>query len=400
MISVEEAIKIILGITPKSNIEELPLAAVAGRVTASDWVTDADIPPFDRVMMDGVALKYEGINSGNVKFKISEIQRAGEEPKILTDENTCIEIMTGAVCPIGADTVIQYEQLTIVNGFCTFDTEKIRQGQNIQWKGRDKNKGEVVLKSGTLIGPAETGVAASIGQHRVKVKSLARVHIISTGDELVEIYTTPKPHQIRRSNVYALSHLLSTFLINAFTSHLGDDISEIKIGLQNALENSDVVIITGGVSKGKFDHVPDVLKELGVEKLFHKIAQKPGKPFWFGTKGDKVVFALPGNPVSSYLCAVRYILPWLRQSIGQDPFKSYTAILQGEFNYNPSLTHFLQVKLEWSDAGELLAIPQPGGGSGDYLNLVNADAFLEIPANSSGFAKDGMLFKTFPYREF
>lgn len=398
MISVDEAIQIILAVDHKGKIDELPLAAVAGRVTATGWRADADTPPFDRVMMDGYAFRYDDVNEGSTSLRIAGIQKAGEEPLSITESNTCIEIMTGAVCPSGADTVVQYELTEVKDGHCFFDASALKRGQNIHHKGRDKKSGEQVLNTGSLIGPAETGVAASIGLQRVKVRSLPHVHVVSTGDELVEIYTTPKPHQIRRSNVYAISHMMSELKINPYTSHLGDDVSEIKNGLQSALENSDVVIITGGVSKGKFDHVPQVLEELGVEKLFHRIAQRPGKPFWFGKRGEKVVFALPGNPVSAFLCSVKYIMPWLRQSVGLSPEIDRYAVLAQDYKSPPSLTLFLQVKLNWSDSGQLIASPQPGGGSGDYLNLVEADAFLELPPNEDGIAVAGKAYKVYPIK--
>jgi molybdopterin molybdotransferase len=181
---------------------------------------------------------------------------------------------------------------------------------------------------------------------------------------------------------------------NAF--HLPDNKEEIKTELQTLLEENDVLILSGGVSKGKFDFIPKALEELGIQKLFHQVNQRPGKPFWFGTSGDKskVVFALPGNPVSTFLCFHKYIKPWVLKNLGVEE-KPVDAILTSNLTFSPALTYFLQVRTQIQE-GRILAHPVPGGGSGDFVNLKGVDGFLELPANKSTFSAG----EVFPFISF
>jgi molybdopterin molybdotransferase len=180
--------------------------------------------------------------------------------------------------------------------------------------------------------------------------------------------------------------------------HVADDEKEIEPALQNILGTSNVMILSGGVSKGKFDFVPKALENIGVKKIFHQVSQRPGKPFWFGTTSTgKVVFALPGNPVSTYMCFYKYVKPWVFKSLGIKSTE-YTAILANEYTFQPSLTYFLQVKIVMEN-GKLVAYPDAGGGSGDFANLGEVDGFLELPADRSEFNKSEV-FPFIPFRRF
>jgi molybdopterin molybdotransferase len=211
------------------------------------------------------------------------------------------------------------------------------------------------------------------------------VALISTGDELVDVDETPLPYQIRRSNTYMLRASLLMMGISATLHHIIDDEAVLADRLASLLETNDVLILSGGVSAGKADFVPAVLTQLGVQKQFHQIAQRPGKPLWFGTTADKTVFALPGNPVSTVLCAYRYVLPYLRASLGLAPAPPRYAQLATPVTFKPAVTYFLPVRLTSEPDGRMLAHPLPGSGSADFANLLAADAFMELPADQSSF---------------
>jgi molybdopterin molybdotransferase len=219
------------------------------------------------------------------------------------------------------------------------------------------------------------------------VSSLPRIALVSTGDELVEVADTPLPWQIRRSNGTMLQAMLQTAGLAATLHHLPDDEAALQTGLDNLLKTNDILILSGGVSAGKADFVPDTLTRLGVVRAFHRIEQRPGRPLWFGAVADgAVVFALPGNPVSSVVCGLRYVLPFLRASLGQLPDSQGFARLSKPVTFEPDLTYFLPVALHPSpDDGGWLAKPLPGSGSADFSNLLNVNAFAELPADQSDF---------------
>ena len=386
MISVEQAEQIIFSHLLTLNTEGVEFSKTYRRVLAEDLAADRPMPPFDRVTMDGVAFCFSKFEHGQRRFKIENTQAAGEPQRILSDKTACLEVMTGAILPVGCDAVVRYEDVKIVDGFAEIQIENVEIGQNIHRKGSDRQQNEVLILRGRKICATEIATAATIGKSILQVKKLPRTAIISTGDELVDVAATPEAHQIRRSNSYAVAALLEeNFRIAATLFHFDDDEKAITDGLRQILEDFELVILSGAVSEGKFDFVPKVLAELGVEKLFHKVAQRPGKPFWFGRFGDSaVVFALPGNPVSTFMCAVRYVVPFVERSLGLENKTHQYARLAEDFSFKPPIAFFLQVKIENSD-GILLARPIAGGGSGDLANLNDADGFLELPAARSDF---------------
>ena len=287
MISVEEALKIISANTVDLGTESIPLSQSINRILKEDWKTDRDLPPYDRVTMDGIAINYETYEKGKRSFPIEAVAAAGMPQKTMQNSDACLEVMTGSIIPLNTDTVIRYEDLEIKDGTATLQVDQLTKTQNIHFKGEDRKAGQLVTKRNTRISPAEIGLGASIGKAHVQVAKLPKVIVISTGDELVQINESPLAHQIRRSNVYRLETTLKTYNISADTDHLNDDPEEIKTSIAKYLDQYDVIILSGGVSKGKFDYLPKVLEELGVEKLFHKIKQRPGKPFWFGKFKEK-----------------------------------------------------------------------------------------------------------------
>ncbi|MDO9274037.1 MAG: molybdopterin molybdotransferase MoeA, partial [Lutibacter sp.] len=338
----------------------------------------------------------EAFNNGQRTFKIEGIQAAGSPQLTLQNPTNCMEAMTGAMLPKNTNAVIQYELLTIENGIAKVNLEAVKSFQNVHLKGTDKKKGDLLIKENILISPAEIGVFATVGKSVVKVAKRPKVIVVSTGNELVEVAENPADHQIRRSNVFTMVSLLEKLHIKAETMHILDDKEVLLTKIESLLENYDVLIFSGAVSKGKFDFIPEVLDQLGVNKLFHEVKQRPGKPFWFGKKNNKVIFAFPGNPVSTFVNCLIYLYPWYYKSVGLNFENKHQAILSEDFYFKPELTYFLQVKLNQIE-GTLWATPISGKGSGDLANLADADAFLELPDNRSNFTK-GAIFPVIIYR--
>jgi molybdopterin molybdotransferase len=394
MISVSEASAIILGNLFNLQIESIDIHHVVGRILAEPIQADRDFPPFDRVSMDGIAIHSTSFKKGLRQFYIEGIQAAGTPQYKLANPDACVEVMTGAMLPQGTDAVIRYEDIEIKNGSAHVLIADVAPGLSIHSQAQDAKQNQLLLSPGQKISPAEIALLASIGKANVKVYAFPKTAIVSTGDELVAIDQTPQPHQIRRSNDAALKASLHQLGCDATSFHLPDSEEKLRNELITVFKHHDLIILSGGVSKGKFDFVPQVLESLGVKKLFHQVSQKPGKPFWFGRSEKHTVFALPGNPVSTYMCFYRYIKPWLLKSFKTD-FETSSAILAEDFTFKLPLTYFLQVSVKNTD-GKLLAYPDAGGGSGDFANLKDVDGFLELALEKNDFRRG----EAFPYYAF
>ncbi|HEY4196750.1 MAG TPA: molybdopterin molybdotransferase MoeA, partial [Mucilaginibacter sp.] len=356
MTTVEQAEQLIQFQIKDYGVESIPFESALGRALAEDIIADRDLPPFNRVTMDGIAVSYQSIESGVSSFRIKATQAAGDEPINTDYPDECIEIMTGAALPGSVDTVIRYEDIDIQNGVAKILTNDITKGQNLHLQGADKKEGEVLASKGILISPAIISLAASAGKAELMVKKSPRVVVISSGDELVTVDEQPSPSQIRKSNSYTIKAVLSQYRLSADLLHIPDDLAIIREKIDYCLKNYDVILMTGGISMGKFDHIPKALDEMGVKTIFHKVSQRPGKPFWFGKYDSGVlVFAFPGNPVAVFMCMHRYFLPWLSTSQGLKPNPPVYAILDQDFTFKPALQYFLQVKIRFSEQGQILA---------------------------------------------
>jgi molybdopterin molybdotransferase len=394
MTTVQEATQIINAQVRDYGTELVAIEHAMGRTLAEDILTDRELPPYDRVTMDGITISYAAFESGTCSFHIKATMAAGDTPVGIGNSGECIELMTGCALPDGTDTVVRYEDVNIADGVATITIGSLKKGQNIHRKGSDKKQLELVVPIGTLIDASVISMAASVGKSNLLVKKLPRVIIISTGDELVGIDEQPTPYQVRRSNSHAIHAVLLQHNIDAAMAHIPDDAVMTEATIRNCLSAYDVVILSGGISMGKFDHVPQALEALKVQALFHKVAQRPGKPFWFGTHANgAVVFAFPGNPVSAFMCMHRYLIPWLKN--GHQT--STHAVLDADFSFAPALQYFLQVRLEVSPEGQLVATPIEGNGSGDFSNLLQANAFMELPAEQSNFRK-GEAYPIWPFK--
>ncbi|EFK36174.1 molybdopterin molybdotransferase MoeA [Chryseobacterium gleum] len=395
MISVQQAEDIIFSQIRNFGTEEIFYENATGRILAENILADRDLPPFDRPTVDGIAISFKSYERGIRDFTIKAVQAAGESPLSIDEENECIEIMTGAALHSSVDTVIRYEDILINNNVASINID-IKKGQNIHLKGRDKKSGEILVKANQVITPSILGIASSVGKTSLKVKKLPRVAIISTGDEMVPSEHTPTPFQLRRSNGITIQSVLKKYKIDADWLHWNDDFELIKKELSQCIDSYDILLMSGGVSMGKFDYLPKACEELGIKKLFHKIKQRPGKPFWFGkSQNEKLVFAFPGNPVSVFMCLHRYFIPWLEKSLEIREKPQY-VVLQNDIDFPFSLQYFAQVKLSMNPSGQLIAESVNTNGSGDFSHLAETDAFIELPLEKTVFKK-GEVYKIWRY---
>ena len=395
MVSVEKALQAVLNSTQDFGVEEIPFIKSVGRILKEEISADRDFPPFNRVSMDGIAIDFASFKQGQKSFEIEGIQAAGSKQIKLQNAKNCIEVMTGAVLPKSANTVIRYEDVTIKNGIATINVASLNDRQNVHLKGKDGNVGDILISENTMISAAEIGVLATVGKSFIKVAKQPKVMIVSTGDELVGVDEIPLEHQIRRSNVFSLVSLLERLNISSETAHVTDEKSVLKSKIKKYLQEYDVLLFSGAVSKGKYDFLPEVFDELGVKKLFHKVAQRPGKPFFYGETDSCNVFGFPGNPISTFVNCLAYFYPWYYKSV-RLKVDVEIAVLGEDVFFKPNLVYFLQVKLE-TRKGELVAFPIKGNGSGDLASLVNTDAFIQLPNDNIEFKK-GNTFPIIRYR--
>lgn len=404
MLTPAAAEKLILETIATFHREDCPLATAHGRVLRADLLADRDLPPFDRVTMDGYALRAAALAAGTRAFRIEATQAAGMRAFTLGPAaEACIEIMTGAVLPEGADCVVPYEETTrdpapAATMTVSADAAKFTTGHALHRRGSDHRAKDVLVPAGTRLTGREIAVAAACGYASVSVSQLPRIAVVSTGDELVEVDAAVAPHQIRRSNDHALrAALAGAGYPAAMRFHLRDVQHEIEHMLWHILAEFDVVIITGGVSKGKYDYLPAELEKQGVKKKFHGVAQRPGKPFWFGLSARHTpVFALPGNPVSAYTCLHRYVLPALAHASAATRAPLRTVALGAATSFKPPLAHLLPVKLSSGPRAELLALPDATNTSGDFAGLLATDGFVELPPGPGQWAA-GTLVPFWPW---
>lgn len=400
MISVDRALSIIQACKPAIHTEEISVYEAAGRQLAESLHASRPYPPFDRVTMDGIAISHhEDIRA----WRIEGTQLAGDPPLNLSiaGKQAAVEVMTGCVLPLACDTVIRYEDLEFrKDGEATIASLKsdrsVIKGANIHREGSDAPGGTELLGAGHLIAPCDVGLFLSEGFEKVRVLKAASAGLLITGNELSGVSDQPLPWEVRASNHGILVSSLRRSGSDCSVIIAHDEKELLREALQHLCEAHDLIIITGGVSKGKADFLPEVLKEMGADILFHEVAQRPGKPMLFAlTQDKKPVFALPGNPVSVSLCHYFYVLPFLRAEA--PPLReSVHAKLSKDYFFKPDLDLFLPVRLV-NQKGELIAEPLPGNGSGDFLNLSKADGFLWMKAEQKPFAA-GQIFPYIPLR--
>jgi molybdopterin molybdotransferase len=373
-------------------IESLPVGQCAGAVLRENIYAERDQPPFDRVMMDGVALASGALLGGRRRFRLQATQAAGDPPTALTSDENCVEVMTGAVLPGGCDAVVPLERLHSDAGFVAIEIEGTRDvapWTNVHRRASDRAQGALLLVTGSVLNAPEIAVAASAGMARVRVSSQPAIVVVSTGNELVEPGDPIAPHQIRRSNAYAVvAALRQRGFQRVADDHLPDDAPLLRERLRLHLHTHEVMILSGGVSMGRFDLVPKALEDIGVRCVLHGVSQRPGRPMWYGTTNEgHSVFALPGNPVSTLVCLVRYVIPALYAAMGMPAAARERVALSAPIHWETQMTGFIPVRVANDDWARPWATPCPTNSSGDVASLAMTDGFVELPPGPADFIK-------------
>ncbi len=381
MISVRDAIEITLANTPRQKPVEADFTRCIGTVLAEDVLSDMDMPPFNRSMMDGYALASDDALLAAAKLQVVGFIPAGSNPKFKLQPGQAAKIMTGAPLPEGADAVREVEKVRLLDqGRVVEILEPVKPGLNVVPKGAEVKAGEAVLTAGTYIQAPIIGLLAATGKVKVKIYKPPEVAILATGDELVDPHIKPMPGQIRNSNSFTLQALcLRLGLKSRILGVAKDDKNALRFKIVEGLKY-DVLLMTGGVSMGDLDLVQDVLKELGGHFYYQKVAIKPGKPTVFGKVGEKLVFALPGNPVSSATVFEVIVRPALRKMMGYPVYQNpiVTAVLTEYFanhsqreNYHPAVC--------WYEDGQFFCRPLRTRGSGDIVSFARSNSYLICP---------------------
>ncbi len=353
------------------------LDEVGGLVLAEDVRAEGDHPPFAASTVDGWAVVAE---DESPQRRILEAEgRAGTAPGARVVPGTAARIMTGAPIPPGADAVVMLEDSVVEGDFVRF-TRAVRPGENVRPAGSDVQAGQVVLRAGTVLGPAEVGLLATVGHWEVWVYPRPRVAVLSTGDEVVEPWKTPAPGQIRDSNRYALMVAVREAGGEAISMGIVPDRPEgMRERLRAALAEADALITSGGVSVGRYDHIGPILAELGTVH-FNRVRQKPGKPLTFATVGNKPCFALPGNPVSALVSFELYVRPALRRMAGHARLRrpEVTVHLRHPVQPDPERLEFMRAVVE-REEDEWWARTTGAQASSRLLSMAGANALLRIP---------------------
>jgi molybdopterin molybdotransferase len=349
-----------------------------GRILAEDVIADRNYPPFDRATRDGFAMRAADAAHPRAKLRLIGESRAGHAFGGQMEAGACVQIMTGAPLPRGANAVVMQEDAEVEGDFVVFN-HAVRPGQHYVLEGQETRVGETVVGRGKRLGYAELAMAAQVGRSGVLVANKPRVAILSTGDEVISVGQAPERFQIRNSNSISLAAQVS--LAGGEPVVLGnapDDVAQLRLRIEQALK-LDIVILTGGVSVGKYDHVEQVLKEIGIEFFFDALAIRPGRPAVFGMCNDKTVFGLPGNPVSTMVTFELLVVPAI-ELLGSHPPGSLhllKAKLAHPVDEKPPLAHFLPARVKWPN-GEPTVEVLHWEGSGDIGSVVRGNCFLVV----------------------
>ncbi len=378
-ITINEALKTVEASVPAPVSEYVPLYDAFGRVLASDIHCDVALPPCDLSAMDGFACREA---DRDMPLTVIETVAAGSIPQKKVTAGTCSRIMTGAPVPEGADCVVMFEDThTDVSGHTITIVNK-RNNRNIRFRAEDVGKGDTVLKKGALIGAPHMAILAATGKSAVRVVKRLRVGIIATGDELVEPDKKPLRGQIRNTNSCQLfAQTLRAGALPHYAGIVRDNPDDLDQALRNVLPGCDVLLLSGGVSMGDFDFVPEVFRRNGIRLLFEKIAVKPGKPTVFGTTGKKALFGMPGNPVSAFVIFELLVGPFLRKSSGttMSPLRARVALEERVHRKKTGRHEFIPVA--FTERGTVR--PLPFHGSAHIHAFADADGIIGIPAGEA-----------------
>jgi molybdopterin molybdotransferase len=376
-------------VTAPLGPQGIDVSEAVGRVLAEEVTAAADVPPFANSAMDGFAV-HPG--PAGRELRVVDESRAGRPATQPLRDGAAIRISTGAPMPDGATSVIPVEHVRLAGEAVILEREVV-EGANVRRAGEDLRAGEVVLRPGTTLGPGELGAAVAAGRAVVSCFRRPRVAVVVTGDELVAPGEPLGPGQIHNSNATVLEALAAAAGGQVVGSrHVGDDPETTVAALGEALDRADVVVVSGGVSVGPHDHVKPALDALGVQERFWRVALKPGKPVWFGVKGETLVFGLPGNPVSAAVCFALFARPALRALTGRDPFApARRARLAHDVKRSPDREQAVRVTLGQAADGVLEARPTGAQGSHMTSSLVGADGLALIPPGDGLLAAGAMV---------
>jgi molybdopterin molybdotransferase len=390
-ISVSEAKSILKSQKIPRKTVFLPLSKSLGKFTASAVLAPMDVPSFDNSGMDGYAIAWDESGEGR---EVVEVIQAGANPDYVLEKGKAVRIFTGAPVPQGADTVIPQEYITRTENMIFFESSEFFRGANVRKKGAQCKIGWEVVPAGSKITPGTIGLLASLGIQEVEVYPSPKVSLILTGDEIIDLGIPLRPGQIYNANGPALEGYLELLGITKLTIlKVKDEESEVTRVISEAFEDSDFVLLTGGISVGDFDFVKGSLEQNGVDQLFYKIRQRPGKPLFVGRKEEKLVFALPGNPASVLSCFIQYVKPCLQEWIGDSEAWSGPQFLpmEKDFEKKAPLTFFLKAKIQ---DGKIHLLS--GQESFNLLPFGVADGLVEIPQELE-HVEEGSLVAFYPW---
>jgi molybdopterin molybdotransferase len=389
MLSVAQAQNLVLEQTRPMSVVTAEVSPDAlGLILAEDVASDLDMPPYDKALMDGFAVRTVDFAPGCVLRIIEEVT-AGKTPRLPVGTGEATRIMTGAPLPTGADAVVQVERTRMMdNQQVAIEQDSVRPELNIVRRGREMRQGQVVLPAGTKLRPQDLGILATVGRTSVQVYPPPRVAVLSTGDEIVDAAQKPGPGQIRNGNGPMLAAQVARAGGKPVILGIARDTREDLRALIGKGLQQDLLVMSGGVSAGKLDLVPDVLAELGVRPAFHKVEMKPGKPAFFGSSGATLVFGLPGNPVSAFVCFELFVRPAIRRLRNESvPCTALVrATLGSEFSYRTDRPTYYPARLTHAPDGPWQVTPVPWSGSGDLLPLTQANGLLLIPRGEQRYS--------------
>lgn len=377
LISVAEAARIVDGVEVHPNIEAVSTEKALGRVLASAILADRDYPPFDRALMDGFALRAADAPEVGATLRVIGEVAAGHRPTLSVGPGEAAAIMTGAPMPDSADAVVPVERTDLLDGRVRLH-DPVKAGQSVTRRGTEARCGAILLEPGTRLGPAQLAVAATVGTELIDCFARPRCAILATGDELAGAGDSLQPWQIRNSNTPMLAALIERVGGDVLMRDIAaDDLARTCQAIEHAAERADVVLISGGMSMGRYDFVPQALGDLGFEALVTKVRIRPGKPFVFAIRhrDEKFVFGLPGNPVSAFVCTVRLAARLIRRLSGLDPEPRWIeATLTAALPANGPRELYQPVEWDGASVG-----PLAWKGSGDQFTLARANALLVRP---------------------
>ena len=386
MKTIEEGLAIVMSVAKGKDrpdrmaAESVPLSESPCRILREDVFADADSPPFDKAIRDGFAVRFEDLTQTPATLSVIAESRAGFAAAVTVQRGQCCEIMTGAPLPAGANAVVMVENTERPSPASVRILKSVRENEGLLRRAAEARKGDRVLHAGCRIGLADIGLLAGSGKSSVMVSRKPRVAILATGDELVEVQQDPGPSQIRNSNSYTIHRQVVEAGAEPVLLGIGkDNLEDLRTKIRHGLEH-DILLVSGGVSMGKYDLVENVLAESGVEVLFDKIAMKPGKPTVFGHLGQVYVFGLPGNPVStivSFHMFVRPLILFLLKAEDTKP-KVLEAKLDAPAKCDPQRTSLVPANVRFED-GRYRIATAPWKGSSDLVGLARANALIVIP---------------------